>query len=218
MADIIGLIAWILILVFSIVIHEVAHGAVANWQGDPTAKYSGRLTLNPLKHLDMFGSFLLPLGLYLATAGSMVFGYAKPVPINPSNFRDQKYGPAKVAIAGPAVNFILVVLFGLALRFLLGFDFVHPAIQALNNMFIVVVWINLILMIFNLIPIPPLDGSHILFAFLPPSQEDFKIFLQRYGGFILIFLIIFKVGDFSFAASLQVIMGFLFKTIVGFSI
>jgi Zn-dependent protease len=218
MMDLIGLIAWILILVFSIVIHEVAHGAVADRQGDPTAKYSGRLTLNPVKHLDLFGSFLLPLGLYLATSGSMVFGYAKPVPINPSNFRDQKYGAAKVAIAGPAVNFIIVVLFGLALRLLLSFDFVNPAMQALNNMFIVVVWINLILTVFNLIPIPPLDGSHVLFAFLPPSQEDFKFFLQRYGGLIIIFLIVFKIGDFSFMASLQMIMDFLFKIIVGFSI
>ena len=178
----------IIILIFSAVIHEVSHGTMANYLGDSTAKYSGRLTLNPLKHLDPFGSFLLPLLMLLATGGrGPVFGWAKPVPINPYNFRDQKYGSAKVAAAGPAANFAVALFFGLALRF-------FPAISAVSGlhlMFSYVVYINLLLGIFNLLPIPPLDGSHILFTFLPQGLENLKIFLSQFGLFILLFVIFF---------------------------
>ena len=178
----------IIILIFSAVIHEVSHGTMANYLGDPTAKYSGRLTLNPLKHLDPFGSFLLPLLMLLATGGrGPVFGWAKPVPINPYNFRDQKYGSAKVAAAGPAANFAVALFFGLALRF-------FPAISAVSGlhlMFSYVVYINLLLGIFNLLPVPPLDGSHILFTFLPQGLENLKIILRQFGLFILLFVIFF---------------------------
>jgi Zn-dependent protease len=178
----------IIILIFSDVIHEVSHGTMANYLGDSTAKYSGRLTLNPLKHLDFFGSFLLPLLMLLATGGrGPVFGWAKPVPINPYNFRDQKYGSAKVAIAGPAANFAVALFFGLALRF-------FPAISAVSGlhlMFSYVVYINLLLGIFNLLPVPPLDGSHILFTFLPQGLENLKIILRQFGLFILLFVIFF---------------------------
>jgi len=178
----------IAILIFSAVIHEVSHGTAANYLGDPTAKYSGRLTLNPLKHLDPFGSFLLPLLMLLATGGrGPVFGWAKPVPINPYNFRDQKYGSAKVAAAGPAANFAVALFFGLALRF-------FPAISAVSGlhlMFSYVVYINLLLGIFNLLPVPPLDGSHILFTFLPQGMENLKIILRQFGLFILLFIIFF---------------------------
>jgi Zn-dependent protease len=193
----------------------VAHGTVANWLGDQTAKYSGRLTLNPLKHLDLFGSFLLPLGLFIATQGRMVLGYAKPVPINPMNFRDQRFGSAKVAVAGAAVNFILAVVFGLALRSLLGFGLINPVASSLYDMCTYIVAINLLLAIFNLVPLPPLDGSHILFTFLPPSQDDFKVFLQRYGGMILLFLLFFPIADFSLIGFLLRIVSFLFRIIVG---
>ena len=169
-------------------IHEVSHGTMANYLGDPTAKYSGRLTLNPLKHLDPFGSFLLPLLMLLATGGrGPVFGWAKPVPINPYNFRDQKYGSAKVAAAGPAANFAVALFFGLALRF-------FPAISAVSGLdliFSYIVYINLLLAIFNLLPVPPLDGSHILFTFLPQGLENLKIILRQFGLFILLFIIFF---------------------------
>jgi Zn-dependent protease len=173
------------------------------------------LTLNPLKHLDLFGSFLLPLGLFIATQGRMVLGYAKPVPINPANFRDQKYGSAKVAVAGVAVNLALAVVFGLALRSLLSFGLINPFASTLYDMFAYIVAINLLLAVFNLIPLPPLDGSHILFTFLSSSQDDFKVFLQRYGGLILIFLLFFTIRGFSFMDSLQRIVSLLFKVIVG---
>lgn len=176
----------IIILIFSIVIHEVSHGAVANLLGDPTAKHAGRLTLNPIKHLDPMGSVILPLFLILIKS-PFLFGWAKPVPINPYNFRDQKYGSAKTALAGPAANLTLALIFGLALRFLPA-SIVSPG---LFFMFSYIVYINLLLAIFNLLPIPPLDGSHLLYTFLPYSMENIKTFLNQFGIFILFFIIFF---------------------------
>jgi len=178
-----NIILLIIIFLFSMVIHEVSHGQVAYMMGDPTAKNAGRLTLNPIKHLDPFGSILLPVILILSNVG-FIFGWAKPVPINPFNLRDQKYGEAKVALAGPLANISIALIFGLALRFL-------PVLSSgMEIVFGYIVWINLLLAIFNLIPVPPLDGSHILFALLPRLNEV-KIFLQRYGFFILIFIFLF---------------------------
>ncbi len=180
----------ILILIFSAVIHEVSHGTMANYLGDPTAKYMGRLTLNPLKHLDPFGSIILPFFLILMTSltgKGIIFGWAKPVPINPYNFRDQKYGSAKVALAGPLSNLMIALVFGLALRS-------FPAIStfpAFYFMFSYIVYINLLLATFNLLPIPPLDGSHILFTFLSSKMENLKIFLNQFSIFILFFIIFF---------------------------
>ncbi|MBI2054461.1 MAG: site-2 protease family protein [Candidatus Staskawiczbacteria bacterium] len=175
------------VLLFSVVIHELAHGSVAYSLGDHTAKYAGRLTLNPLKHLDPFGSVILPLMLLLATAGQgPIFGWAKPVPINPYNFRDQKWGSLKVAIAGPAVNFLIAIILGQVIRFL-NFPQALPFLQLLS----IVVFYNFLWAIFNLVPIPPLDGSWILFNFFPPGMESVKISMQQYGIFILIFFIFF---------------------------
>ena len=180
----------IVILIFSIVIHEVSHGAMANYLGDPTAKYAGRLTLNPISHLDPIGSVILPIFLIIMAkimGGGIIFGWAKPVPINPYNFRDQKYGSAKVALAGPASNLALALVFGLALRFLPILD-IHPGPVL---MFSYIVWVNILLAVFNLLPIPPLDGSHLLFTFLPYSLQNIKIFLSQFGLFILLFIIFF---------------------------
>ena len=198
----------IIILIFSIVIHEVSHGAMANYLGDPTAKYAGRLTLNPLRHLDPIGSVILPFFLILMaklTGGGIIFGWAKPVPINPYNFRDQKYGSAKVALAGPGANLALALVFGLALRF-------FPAISTipgLDLMFSYIVYINILLAVFNLLPVPPLDGSHILFTFLPPGMENLKIFLSQFGLFILLFIIFF------FFRWLTLIVNWIFALIAG---
>ena len=175
---------FIAILIFSIVIHEVSHGTVANALGDPTAKYAGRLTLNPIKHLDPVGSIILPIFLIFTTGKGI--GWAKPVPINPNNFRDQKYGSFKVALAGPVSNLIVALIFGLLLRVLLSIDIVSLNLYAI---FSFIVFVNILLAVFNLIPIPPLDGSHILFTFLPFSAQRTKIFLNQFGFFILIFLI-----------------------------
>jgi len=177
---------FIFILIFSIIIHEISHGAVADYLGDPTAKYAGRLTLNPLKHLDPIGSVFLPILLILTTGKGI--GWAKPVPINPYNFRDRKYGAIKVAIAGPISNLIIALFFGLSLRFLIFLNFTPSGIYSI---FSFIVYINLLLAVFNLMPIPPLDGSHILFTFLPDSMQRIKIFLGQFGSLILIFFIFF---------------------------
>ena len=195
----------IIILIFSIVIHEVAHGAMANHLGDPTAKYADRLTLNPIKHLDPIGSVLVPL-ILIFTGSPILFGWAKPVPINPYNFSDQKYGSAKVALAGPGANLLVALFFGLALRF-------FPDLIALPGLFSIfsyIVFINILLAVFNLLPIPPLDGSHIFFTFLPPEMENIKIFLSQFGFFVLLFVILF------FFRLVILIVNFIFTLIVGF--
>jgi len=194
----------ITILIFSIVIHEVSHGAMANYLGDPTAKYAGRLTLNPIRHLDPIGSILVPLFLILMRSPFLI-GWAKPVPVNPYNFKDQKYGSAKVALAGPGSNLAVALVFGLALRF-------FPEIAAAPGfalIFSYIVFINILLALFNLLPVPPLDGSHILFTFLPPGFEKLKIFLSQFGIFILIFLILFL------SRYLFLIINLIFNFIVG---
>jgi Zn-dependent protease len=196
----------LIVLLFSVIIHELAHGSVAYSLGDPTAKYEGRLTLNPLKHLDPFGSVILPLLLFIA-GSPFLFGWAKPVPVNPYNFRDHKYGELKVSIAGPASNLSLALFFGLILRFM-------PDAIALGNPGIMIalgyiIIINLWLAIFNLIPVPPLDGSWILFSFLPHSMKNVENFLTQYGIVILVLLILFG-GNLWFN-----ITGFIFQLITG---
>jgi len=184
--DILITIFSLIILLFSIMLHEIAHGNIAYHLGDPTAKYAGRLTLNPLKHLDPFGSIILPLILLLVTFGrGPIFGWAKPVPINPYNFKDQKWGTLKVAIAGPSMNFLVAIIFGLLIRF---FPFLPEGFLVIFSLITVY---NLAWGIFNLVPIPPLDGSHILFTFLPEKFTQLKLALQQYGMFILLFFIFF---------------------------
>lgn len=198
----------IAILVFSVVFHEVSHGVVANSLGDTTAKDAGRLTLNPLPHLDPVGSIILPAFLILMSqisGGGIIFGWAKPVPVNPQYFRDQKFGSAKVSLAGPASNLALALVFGLALRFLPIAD-IHPNLPLI---FQSIVYINLLLTVFNLLPIPPLDGSHILFSFLPRSMSKLRVFLERYG-LVLLFILIFFFLDF-----ISLFVDFAFRLIVG---
>jgi Zn-dependent protease len=193
----------LIILLFSVILHEVAHGSVALSLGDPTAKYAGRLTLNPLKHLDPFGSFILPISLLLITGGrGPIVGFAKPVPINPYNFRDQKWGQLKVAIAGPGINFLVAIFLGLLIRFL-------PLNLSLSRLLSIIVYYNFFWGLFNLVPIPPLDGSHILFTFLSEKYSQFKIFLQKYAIWLLIFFILFGLNLLAFFAD------FLYSLVVG---
>lgn len=196
----------LVILLFSVIIHELSHGYVAYSLGDPTAKYEGRLTLNPLKHLDPFGSVILPLLLFIA-GSPFLFGWAKPVPVNPYNFSDKKYGEIKVSVAGPASNFAIAIVFGLLMRFLPSqILFANQGIEIALGY---IVAINIWLAVFNLIPIPPLDGSWILFSFLPASWQRVKFFLKQYGVVILVLLILF--GGTAWSA----ITGIIFQLITG---
>jgi Zn-dependent protease len=173
----------LIVLFFSIAIHEIAHGSMALHLGDTTAKEAGRLTLNPLKHIDIFGTIILPLFLVILQS-PFIIGWAKPVPINPFNFRDQKWGTLKVAAAGPATNFLVGIIFSLAVRF-------TALPQSVLLLFGIVALYNFAWGIFNLIPIPPFDGSHVLFTFIPAKFNRWKIFLHQYGLFILLFFIFF---------------------------
>jgi len=177
---------YIIVLVFSVIVHEIAHGFVALHFGDQTAKLAGRLTLNPVRHLDPFGSILLPL--LLALSGLPVFGWAKPVPYDPRNLRHPKKESGLIAIAGPLTNLLLATVFALIIRILVG-TIGLAGYEQIIALLDVVVWVNLALTFFNLIPIPPLDGSGVLFSLLPPTARSFELFMRRYGMYALLAII-----------------------------
>ncbi len=181
--DLLFFIFYFIVIIPSSILHEYAHGWMAERLGDPTARYAGRLTLDPRAHIDWWGTILLPFFLYMATGGRFMFAYAKPVPYNPYNLRNQQWGPALVGLAGPAANFLLALVFSVIIRlFPLG---------AATGLLAQVVYANLVLMVFNLVPIPPLDGSKILYAVLPPSAQGIKSVLDRYGNLILLVFVVF---------------------------
>ena len=198
---------FIAILIMSVVIHEVSHGFVALRFGDKTALYAGRLTLNPLKHLDLFGSVILPAFLVL-THSSFLFGWAKPVPYNPNNLTNRKWGTIAVASAGVLANLFIAVFFGLILRFSLNSVVSTSFVSVISS----IVLVNIGLAIFNLVPIPPLDGSKILFSLLPNSLYSVVAFLEQYSLVLVVVFIIF------FADSLFPILAYLFQFITGLAI
>ncbi|OGI65851.1 hypothetical protein A3H53_01070 [Candidatus Nomurabacteria bacterium RIFCSPLOWO2_02_FULL_40_10] len=195
---------YIAILIMSVVIHEVSHGFAAEYFGDKTARFAGRLTLNPFKHLDFFGSVLLPIILVLSHS-PFLLGWAKPVPYNPENLSNKKLGTLAVASAGILANIGIAVMFAIIIRLTaslslpIGFYFITS----------IIVIVNLALAIFNLIPIPPLDGSKILFSFLPESAYRVMLFLEQYSFILLIIFIVY------FSNYLAPILTFLFKTLTG---
>jgi Zn-dependent protease len=185
----INLIFPIVILIFSAIVHEVAHGYAALFQGDPTAKYENRLTLNPINHIDPFGTIILPLLMLITTSAipglpRIIFGWAKPVPFNPYNLRNRRWGEAIVAVAGPGINLAIAVVFGFVLRF--GWVFLPDSAFLVLKL---IVFYNILLAIFNLVPIAPLDGSKILFALLPTNAAWVRRFMERYSIFLVLFLI-----------------------------
>ena len=181
--ELVFLIILIIIFLFSVIVHEVCHGLMADSLGDSTPRLAGRLSLNPFRHLDPIGSFLVPLFLIISRIG-FVFGWAKPVPVNPYNFRDQKYGMLKVSIAGISANIGLALIFGLPVMFLPSPNITLSQIfnggiglqglgyfQRLSIVFATICWVNLLLAIFNLFPLPPFDGYHIFATFFPKFER-----------------------------------------------
>lgn len=196
----------IIVLIFSAVIHEYSHGWMADKLGDPTARYMGRLTLNPLAHLDPLGSVIVPIVL-LVTSGFMV-GWAKPVPYNPYNLKDQKNGPALVGLAGPASNLLIALIFGIAIRILM---FQGSAVDGrIIMLFGVIVLYNILLALFNMMPIPPLDGSKVLFHLMPYSMHGIRELLERNYLLLLIAFILF-----GFDYILVPLLVFLFTAVTG---
>ena len=204
---------FIAILVMSVVIHEVSHGYAANLLGDPTARLEGRLTLNPLKHLDPFGSIILPLLMFLVPGG-IIFGWAKPVPVNPLNFKNLRRGELMVSAAGILANFALAIAAAVIYHFLDALPQTFPAI--LGSLLRFTVTINLVLGVFNLFPIPPLDGSKVLLSQLPLNLAKQYQRLEPYG---ILILLIFMMIPFGNSSLLQTFLGFfvrLFSSFLGF--
>ncbi len=199
----------VVIVILSIIFHEVAHGYVAEWLGDPTAKYAGRLTLNPIPHIDLVGSIIVP-GLALLSGSPFLLGWAKPVPVNPYNLRYGKWGEALTAFAGPATNIAIAIGAG----FLVRFGFIGP--EMLTVVFIIVA-ANISLAILNMLPIPPLDGSKVVAAFLPPGlymrYQELERMTYALGPFGLILILIIIVNFLS--APLAATVRSLFALITG---
>lgn len=196
----------VIIVVFSVVAHEISHGYMAQFLGDPTARLAGRLSVNPLKHVDPVGSLLVPFVMSLAPGG-FILGWAKPVPYNPYNLRDQKWGDSKVALAGPLTNLGIAVFFSILVR-VFGTFFTDPVQQIIY----LIIGINIVLAIFNLVPIPPLDGSKVLLNSLPLRYRYIGDYLERYSLFIILFFIVFL---WRFLVPLAAVVS---KLLIGFSL
>ncbi len=176
----------IVILILSVIIHEVSHGYAADWLGDPTPRLQGRLTLNPVPHIDPLGSIIVPIvSILLFHAG---FGWAKPVVYNPYNLKNKRRGEFLIALAGPVSNLLLALIFGTIIRFVaMGAETITPFLEICSY----IVYINILLAIFNLIPLPPLDGSKLLLAFLPNQYGRARMVLERFSPvFVLIALLL----------------------------
>lgn len=205
--DLLTTLVSLVILIYSAILHEIAHGYVAERLGDPTARLMGRLTLNPRNHIDPIMSIFLPLVLILS-GSPVVFGAAKPVPVDPFNLKDGRKDIALVSLAGPATNFLLAAIAALLLK-VLGGSLLPMSNGVLVLWFLLtVVKINLLLGIFNLIPIPPLDGSKVFALILPEKEANTYLSMGSIGIFIIFFLLMFPIGGFSLGGFISSLLTF----------
>lgn len=197
----------LVILIFSAILHEIAHGFVADRLGDPTARILGRLTFDPRPHIDLYMTILLPLFLYIASQGTFVFGGAKPVPVDPYNLKDGRKDLALVSLAGPLTNLVIAtvtaMLFHLFFSAVSFYDLLSPmffpstALEFLAAILVKIISINALLAIFNLLPIPPLDGSKLFSLLLPEKEASAYLSIGNVGMILLIILLQFPLGPFS---------------------
>lgn len=201
----------IVVLILSIIMHEVAHGYMAYVLGDPTAKLAKRLTLNPFRHIDPIGSVILPIGLVL-THSPFLFGWAKPVPYNPYNLKNQRWGESLVAVAGVGTNILLAVIFAFIARYASANGY-----NLLENLSETIVLVNLYLGLFNLIPIPPLDGYTFLRGLLPPKNAmAFREFEDRLRqGGIITLIVVLLVFSYFLSAPFSLLVSWIFRSLVG---
>ncbi|MDD5165287.1 MAG: site-2 protease family protein [Candidatus Pacebacteria bacterium] len=178
----------IVILIFSVIIHEVAHGYMANYLGDPTARLQGRLTLNPIKHIDPIGSIVVPL---ITSLSGFTFGWAKPVPYNPYNLKNRRIGEFLIALAGPASNISIALIFSLIIRYIATSMTVTSGVASFVDVASYIVVINIVLAVFNLIPLPPLDGSKLLFTVLPDQYGRIRHLLEAYAPIWVLIVVLF---------------------------
>lgn len=193
MLDPVVIIIWFVVFLLSLTVHECAHAWAAEQSGDPTGRYLGRITLNPLPHIDIFGTIIFPL--IAITTGGWMFGWAKPVPFNPMNLRDRKMGEIMIALAGPVSNILLAALCIVLYKVIIGGSAISPGItggfnQPIAMMLQIGIYLNIILAVFNLIPVPPLDGSHVLRNLLPDSLSEIYAQIPVWAGFLVIFMLV----------------------------
>ncbi len=213
--DIVSFILYLIILVFSAILHEIAHGFVAEKLGDPTARLLGRLTLNPKPHIDPMMTLALPLILFLA-GSPVIIGGAKPVPVDPFNLRDGRKDLALVSLAGPLTNLLLAIIAGILLKILTPSLFNQPFFLAIldgrtPSLLPMILQVNLLLAIFNLIPIPPLDGSKVFTLLLPEREANAYMSMGNMGMLILFLLLMFPLPGFSLPAIIGNIFNFLYS-------
>jgi Zn-dependent protease len=204
-----GIIIILPILIYSAILHEIVHGLVAERLGDPTARLMGRITLNPIPHIDPIMSILLPLILSLSPT-HVIIGGAKPVPVDPFNFREPKKDMALVSLAGPATNLLIAIIFGIVCRIVFPNFNLDQVLSTsmLGTILGTIVYINLILAVFNLIPIPPLDGSKILALVLPDKEAAVYLSIGSIGIFIIFFLLMFPIGGLSLGGLMSSLLTF----------
>ncbi len=228
--EIVLVVFYVAILIYTVIIHEVFHGISALWLGDKTAKYAGRITFNPFKHIDPWLTVGMPVLMLLFTGGRFSFGSAKPVPYNPYNLKNQKWGPTLVALAGPGINIAVAVLAAISANLInLPLAVKEDIIFNFNNwsaisgvisgslpaifyeLLVIIIFWNVILAFFNLIPIPPLDGSKLLLAIFPISIRTMAM-LEQFGFFFLLILIFF------FSTPLNIFLGLMLRLFLGIAI